>query len=183
MSGHRAPPSVWVEPRSEYSTRDRAGHPRLEQRARTGPCAQDENLRESGAVRARSMGDLVASAASQQAPPSVLQGIDGGIHNIRHRLRSIVSANRQRSCALAGSIASRTSRRLVERSVPFASVAQVFRVDDDLVDHRAQGFGLARAVELRLAVAVFLALGAASLLSNRHHVSERVLAAERPGMR
>ena len=129
------------------------------------------------------MGDLVVSAASQQAPPSVLQGIDGGIHNIRHRLRSIVSANRQRSRAFAGSIASQVSRRLVELAVPVASVAQVLRVGDDLVDHHAQGFGLARAVELCLAVAVFLALGAASLLSDLRHVFERVFAAQCPGMR
>ena len=128
------------------------------------------------------MGDLVASAASQQATPSVLQGIDGGIHNPRHRLRSIVSANRRRSRALAGSIASWISRRLVERSVPTVSGAQVLRIGDDLVDDRAQGFGFARAVELRLAVAVFLAFGTASLLSDRHHVSEGVLAAEGPGM-
>ena len=124
----------------------------MAQRTQTGPCAQAESLRESGAVRALSMGDLVASAASQQAQPSVLQGIDGGIHNPRHRPRSIVSD------------------------------AEVLRVGDDLVDHRAQGFGFARAVELRLAVAVFLAFSAASLSTDFHHVSERVLAAEGPGM-
>ena len=66
--------------------------------------------------------------------------------------------------------------------MPTVSSAQVLGVGDDLVDHRAQGFGLARAVELCLAVAVFLAFGTASLLSDRHHVSERVLAAEGPGM-
>ena len=183
MSGHRAPPSVWVEPRSEYFTSYRAGHRRLAQRAQTGPCVQAGSLRESGTVRDLSIGDLVASAASQQAPPSVLWGIDGGIHNIRHSLRSIASANRQRNRALARSIASWISRRLVELPVPTVSGTQVLRVGDDLVDYRAQGFGLARAVELCLAVAVFLALGTASLRSDRHHVPERVLAAERPGMR